>query len=341
MSGLACQFLTAHQGHRDDSPTLHNWCRTPNVDLYGASNDERTTACSYSGFDTPSVDNLAPGTEYKMLLEFEGQIIVSGDCQGAGQPDRVIARRRWNIQCDGTTPGGQVAGGKEVEAPYLFTLDGFTIGGLQRPVAISLSRQGGVLLGSAMVPMTADEALTSGQVLVEVGGLAELLQLPSSQPLTVVTDLVDGRTAFRDFAFALNGQPPRVATLTVTAEGQSQTRQITVGPDGPRLLGDLSGDGAVDGDDLGQLLAALGPCPPRPTDIDRNGSVDAGDLGLLLANWGNAGGQADIDQDGTVAGGDLGALIADWGAPPICIDLDGDGMVDAADLGILLAGWSG
>jgi hypothetical protein len=51
---------------------------------------------------------------------------------------------------------------------------------------------------------------------------------------------------------------------------------------------DLNQDGVVNGDDLGILLGAWGPCAatgPCSADLDRNGVVDADDLGRLLAAW--------------------------------------------------------
>jgi len=48
---------------------------------------------------------------------------------------------------------------------------------------------------------------------------------------------------------------------------------------------DLSGDGQVDGSDLGVLLAAFGAT--GPADLDANGVVDGADLGLLLSAWGD------------------------------------------------------
>jgi len=50
---------------------------------------------------------------------------------------------------------------------------------------------------------------------------------------------------------------------------------------------DLDGDGAVNGVDLGLLLASWGACPPPPcaADLNNDGVVDAADLGLLLAGW--------------------------------------------------------
>ncbi len=51
-------------------------------------------------------------------------------------------------------------------------------------------------------------------------------------------------------------------------------------------IGDLNGDGVVDGADLGQLLSAWGACDGCPEDLDGDGFVDGGDLGILLSNWG-------------------------------------------------------
>ena len=56
-------------------------------------------------------------------------------------------------------------------------------------------------------------------------------------------------------------------------------------------LGDLDGDGAVNGADLGMLLGKWGPVTADPAsaaaDLDRNGTVDGADLGMLLGAWGS------------------------------------------------------
>ncbi len=51
------------------------------------------------------------------------------------------------------------------------------------------------------------------------------------------------------------------------------------------LVGDLDGDGVVDGADLGILLQNWGPCPECPADLNGDGFVDAADLGILLNAW--------------------------------------------------------
>jgi hypothetical protein len=57
---------------------------------------------------------------------------------------------------------------------------------------------------------------------------------------------------------------------------------------GPSNPADLNGDGFVDGNDLGLMLAAWGVCGEAscPADITGDGFVDGNDLGQLLAAWG-------------------------------------------------------
>ncbi|MCA9285241.1 MAG: S8 family serine peptidase [Phycisphaerales bacterium] len=86
------------------------------------------------------------------------------------------------------------------------------------------------------------------------------------------------------------------STLAVTVE-EGTTYRIRVGgygsasghgtltvACGAACEGDLNGDGAVDGADLGALLGQWGG--PGSADLDGNGTVDGADLGLLLGNWG-------------------------------------------------------
>ena len=52
-----------------------------------------------------------------------------------------------------------------------------------------------------------------------------------------------------------------------------------------RLPGDLNGDGAVTGADLGILLGQWGPCAGCSGDLDGDGAVTGADLGMLLGGW--------------------------------------------------------
>ena len=66
---------------------------------------------------------------------------------------------------------------------------------------------------------------------------------------------------------------------------------------------------------IGDFLATW-PTPEAPCDgdLDASGAVDGGDLGLLVAAWGTSAG--DLNGDGSTDGGDLGLLISFWGTCP-------------------------
>ena len=50
---------------------------------------------------------------------------------------------------------------------------------------------------------------------------------------------------------------------------------------------DLTGDGLVDGSDLGVLLGAWGACQGCAADIDASGTVNGADLSVMLGSWGD------------------------------------------------------
>lgn len=55
------------------------------------------------------------------------------------------------------------------------------------------------------------------------------------------------------------------------------------------MIGDIDGNGQIDGTDLSILLGTWGDCPskaPCPADFDGNGQVDGTDLSTLLGGWG-------------------------------------------------------
>jgi formylglycine-generating enzyme required for sulfatase activity len=67
------------------------------------------------------------------------------------------------------------------------------------------------------------------------------------------------------------------------------------------------------------LMAALVALTTRPAaaqcpgDVTGNGVVDGADLGALLTTWGAPKGQGDLNGDGMVDGADLGLLLTKWG----------------------------
>jgi hypothetical protein len=67
------------------------------------------------------------------------------------------------------------------------------------------------------------------------------------------------------------------------------------------------------------IFATRGPIAaacPELGDLNGNGVVNGTDLSAFLAQWGQPG-TADLDGDGTVAGSDLGILLSFWGSCPV------------------------
>lgn len=60
---------------------------------------------------------------------------------------------------------------------------------------------------------------------------------------------------------------------------------ISIEPLEVPIVGDLNGDGHVDGADLAELLGAWGPCPACEADFDGSGVVDGADITTLLGQW--------------------------------------------------------
>ncbi len=58
------------------------------------------------------------------------------------------------------------------------------------------------------------------------------------------------------------------------------------------------------------------PGDPCLGDINGDGAVDGADLGLLLTAWGSDNASADLNNDGIVDGADLGLLLTAWGECP-------------------------
>ena len=54
----------------------------------------------------------------------------------------------------------------------------------------------------------------------------------------------------------------------------------------PGIIGDIDGNGVVDGIDLGLMLEAWGPVSQgHVADLDGNHRVDASELGTLFSRW--------------------------------------------------------
>ncbi len=101
---------------------------------------------------------------------------------------------------------------------------------------------------------------------------------------------------------------PAAFVLTALLAGAGTAVETNAGSVCP-CLGDLTGNGIVDGADLGQMLSAWGACSGCPADVSGNGTVDGADLGILLSAWGACGDDVPNDTcaDATVVVGFTGS----------------------------------
>jgi poly(3-hydroxybutyrate) depolymerase len=62
-----------------------------------------------------------------------------------------------------------------------------------------------------------------------------------------------------------------------------------------------------------QIASSSMGCASCAGDVNGDGAIDGGDLGIVLSGWGSADPIADIDADGTADGADLAIVLASWG----------------------------
>ena len=132
----------------------------------------------------------------------------------------------------------------------------------------------GVLALTGRISVSGSQATVTAQATANETAPVPAPPPVSGQPFPLPTVLPPGGTA----NLLLSG--------TFSAGTVSTTSTINVAATGPREArpADFNGDGAVNGDDLGQLLAAWGA--PGIPDLNLDGIVDGNDLGQLLAQWG-------------------------------------------------------
>lgn len=138
--------------------------------------------------------------------------------------------------------------------------------------------------GFSLDPVTG--ALADIGVSFDVGFQGSLGEIIASGDLLFATDrdtIFDGVRGVYSFTIGADGALTQNGPLLDT-QGIGPN-SIAVWLPRPSVFADINGDGIVDGEDLGLLLAGWGGNDTN-LDLDGNGVVDGGDLGLLLAAWG-------------------------------------------------------
>src|SRR5262245_47318559 len=174
--------------------------------------------------------------------------------------------------------------------------------------------QGTLRIGSSpgLVVVNRFENASSGELSVEIGGYLEGIE----HDLLFISDgdaLLDGiiDVAVIDAGGGLFA--PQVGDSFIvlqapgTVSGTFDNNPVSFVPGKVYLWSVLYGTSAV--------TLSLDDIVPCPADLSGDGMVDGADLGLLLSAWGPcAGCSADLNGDRVVDGADLGAELASWGA---------------------------
>jgi hypothetical protein len=194
-----------------------------------------------------------------------------------------------------------------------------------------------------------------GGVDVEIDGGGLRVERRRGESGAWLRTAADSRIEFFDRAFARNDATTGGGLLAApTSKPQDKVGPLlSDGPEGGATLagsgvGDLNGDGVVDGADLAIHLATGGDSSwGGVSDLNGDGVVDGADMAIQLSggldsNW-NGTGWDDLNGDGLVDGADVAISIGGGGAGEPWNgagweDLNGDGVNDGADLAINLAG---
>jgi hypothetical protein len=239
-------------------------------------------------------------------LEFPAPTGVSG-CglfgTGVSGSDSIAAVRARDDSASGSTSGSVIV--------YERSAFGWTQVLRSGPVVPAVNREWGyggvdgtrVFAGAEAVytPASVFTKLASGWALTNVLELPQpesgLMRHGTMFRDTVVIPILKGAScrlsvfALRDCNSNLLGDESDIAAglaQDFNANEVPDTCECAASPSLPACcVGNLNGDPAVDGADLGNLLNAWGACAVDcAADLDHDGSVNGADLGALLGNWG-------------------------------------------------------
>ncbi|MFO0872430.1 MAG: kelch repeat-containing protein [Phycisphaerales bacterium] len=234
-----------------------------------------------------------PTSDAKAALGADGRVYVVGGLSGSsgpGLPETTVYILDVANETLSTGPSLNVPrydfGIVRGDDDYIYVIGGLSTGG----VALSSVER----LYSAPCPSISD---ASSSATVEVGETVILTATTSGgAPLTHQWNrngvaLANGPTGHGS---TISGATTPTLTVTSFAAADAGTYTLTA----------TNPCGGTDSDDIVIDIAIAG-------DLNGDGAINGADLGILLGAWGG-GGVADLNNDGTVNGADLGILLGAW-----------------------------
>ena len=243
------------------------------------------------------------------LSLYDKNLVIRGAVDASGRPTTVLNGQNatYHVNALHLTAGTVIenlvlTNGRSTQngALYMFGCHGTTfrncsVRGNQRG-AIGLNSSSVTMIGCEIVDNAAGPGTSAGGGIYVAG------------TISLIDCLVSGNASSFSGGgiYVPNGSVVNLTRTRICGNSAPNDAQIGRSPNG--VVHDLGGT---------CVMAACGDCPVSPTcpaDLDGNGFVDGTDLGNLLAAWGPcATCPADMDGDGFVNGIDLGELLGAWG----------------------------
>ena len=104
-----------------------------------------------------------------------------------------------------------------------------------------------------------------------------------------------------------------------------------------RGQGDLNGNGTIDGPDYAEVLSYWAQSVPLPGDVNGDGWVNGTDLSIVIDNWGQSLGRefGDLNENGIIDGSDYAEVLGYWNSPS---EPPSEAIPEPATLGLLFIG---
>lgn len=224
-------------------------------------------------------------------VPFGSNLLVNGDAEaglGGWVNNGVEIATPAIAGVVGLAPGESIGAGSfwGAQGPLVQTMSqSIDLGGIARSVDAGVVTSHFDILLQSRATTGAIDTVTGTLRFLDAGG-APLVSVGLADPVIVI-DVPDWNAVADDRLVPVGTRTIELTldyTRAVGASTDAFADNASIVLTNAALVGDLNGDGKVDGADLGILLGAWGT-NDGGADLDGDGVVGGGDLGLLLANW--------------------------------------------------------